>query len=549
METIYGTENGQEFIGKLNDNFAECMTGSGGAISVKVPMQGGDLKSADGRVDGKWCDVSTPSVGTSVDSYFAGHYTDDDYTKYLHTPCYLSLIGNKVKSVTMPSGSTLTIFCYDDTFTLISGGVVSSADNIPDGAAYVKMQAYNANGFAQVLPITLTLASAPKWVKNTDTALVPRFVNFECKPPKFFDDAACTIPHAAPTGAAADVDNTRYHDNGFVMLPPNYSPHGEPTKFIIWFSGDACMWFMAHNPFISRDSNGKVAASVYEKNFKYLCNMGYAVVSFGGYTSMWGNEYGATRPTWWIAKIKPSYIASLRAFYDYLLANYNFDARPYIAAKSAGGYMLIHSASTMPIPIRAAAGLSIGIDLCSTIRGQLLNSQKSWQKMMGNPDWNSFTLNSGGSSITQRANPNSSNTNEKNDGDLLMNHKELYRTLCPILANTEVSDYHGYFTAIMTADTEASSAMRAAMHKVCMVPTKLWCATKDTAVSFSAHELIVAMITRGGGVAELRSYTGDDGSHSTFDGADKAVPMTMQDGTVLNVPLGAVEMVEWFKRW
>lgn len=552
METIYGTENGQEFIGKLNDNFAECMTGGNGTISVKVPMQGGDLKSADGRVDGKWCDVSTPSVGTSVDSYFAEHYTDDDYTKYLHTPCYLSLIGNSFKSEpAIPTGSTLSIFCYDETFTLISGGVVSSVANIHDGTAYVKMQVYNASGFAQVLPLTLTLASAPKWVKNTDTALVPRFVNFECKPPKFFDDAACTTPHAAPTGATADVDNIRYHDNGFIMLPPNYSPEGKPTKFVIFFSGDACMWFMAHNPFIVRDSSGKAAASAYEQNFKYLCNMGYAVVSFGGYTSMWGNEYGATRPTWWIGKIKPSYIASLRAFYDYLLANYNFDARPYIAAKSAGGYMLIHSASTMPIPVRAAAGFSIGIDLCSTIRGQLLNAQRSWQKMMGNPDWNSFTLNSG-SSISQRANPNSSNTNEKNDGDLLMNHKELYRTLCPILANAEVSDYNGYFTAIMTADTATSSAMRTAMHKVCMVPTKLWCATEDTAVTYSAHELIVAMITRGGGVAELRSYTGSDGNHATFCGEGGKVAdnlPTPYGGTMNGVNIGIVEAVEWFKRW
>ena len=155
-------------------------------------------------------------------------------------------------------------------------------------------------------------------------------------------------------------------------------------------------------------------------------------------------------------------------------------------------------------------------------------------------------------SISQRANPNSSNANEKNDGDLLMNHKELYRTLCPILANAEVTNYDGYFTAIMTADTATSSAMKAAMHKVCMVPTKLWCATEDTAVTYSAHELVVAMITRGGGVAELRSYTGSDGNHATFCGEGGKVANNLQTpygGTMSGVNIGVVEAVEWFKKW
>lgn len=551
IQTITGQETGSQFIDKLNGNFAECQTGGGdGTISVKAVLQGGELKSSTGYTDGKWCSVSTPSIGTSVDNYFAGYYTDDDFNKYLHTGCYLSLKGNAVKSVTKPSGSTLTIFCYDDTFALLStNGTVNAVENIPSTAKYVKFQIYNSSGYTTVPALAMTLAAQPKWVKNSFTPLTPQYHNFECHPPKFFDNAACTTPHTSPTGATADEDLTRYHDNCFVMLPPNYTPDGKPTKFIIFFSGDASMFFMAHTPFVCRDSNGKASASIYEQNFKYLNNMGYAVVSCSGYTSMWGNEYGATRPTWWIGKIKPSYIASLRAFYDFLMENYNFDYRPYLAAKSAGGYMLVHTASYMPFPIRAAAGFSIGINLCSTIRGQLLNAQKSWQKMMGHPDWDDFVLNSG-STITQRANPNSSNANEKNDGDLLKAQQDIYRPLDPFLANAEI-DYDTYFDATLDGQSTTTAEMRAAMHKVTPIPVKLWCATNDTAVTYSAHEELVDIITHGGGKAEMRSYTGSDGNHATFcgEGGKTANPTTVYGGTMSGVNIGFIEAVDWFRRW
>lgn len=551
MKTINANSTGAEFIQDLNDNFAECMTGGGdGNISVKVPLQGGELKSSTGYADGKWCDVPTPSIGTSVDNYFVGHYTDDDYNKYLHTGCYLSLKGNSVKSVTKPNGSSLSIFCYDDTFTLLStNGVVDAVSNIPSATKYVKFQIYNSSGYASVPALAMTLSAQPEWVKNSFTPLAPQYHNFECKSPLLWNDMNCTIPHSLPTGATADADYTRYHDNGFVMLPPNYSPNGKPTKFIIFLTGDAAMWFMAHTPFIGRGSDGKASASIYEQNLKYLNNMGYAVVSLASYTSMWGNEYGSTRPTWWISKIQPAYVAALRNFYDFLMDNYNFDYRPYLMAKSAGGYMLVHTASTMPFPIRAAAGLSIGINFCSTIRAQLLNSQKSWQKMMGNADWDSFTLNSG-SSVSNRANPNSSNSNERNDGNLLKTHQDLYRYLDPLIVNSEI-DFDTYFNAVL-AGSDTAAAMRATMHKVAPAPIKLWCATEDTAVSYSAHEELVNIITRCGGMAEMRSYTGNDGDHSTFCGGGGKVANnlpTPYGGTMSGVNIGIVEAVEWFKRW
>jgi len=562
MKTIYGNETGQEFIGKLNDNFAECLTGGGnGNVSVNIPLQGGELKTSTGYADGRWCQPVTLTIGQSVPTFT---YTDDNYNKYLHTPCYISLKGNKVNGVTIPSGSTLSIFCYDDSFSLLSGGIVSAVANIPDGAAYVKMQIYNSSGFASVIPLGVTFASQPKFAKNSFTPLVPQYHNFECKPPKLFDDAACTTLHEEPTGATADVDNTRYHDNGFVMLPPNYSPDGEPTKFIIWFSGDACMFFMAHTPFRYYSSN-KITASIYEQNFKYLCNMGYAVVSFTGYTSMWSGEPGATAPGLWSARIKPSYIAALHGFYDFLMKNYNFDPRPYIAAKSAGGYMLIHTAATMPFPIRAAAGISIGMMLCTAVRRNMLATQKTWHKMLGCANWNSFKLNSD-NSITYGIDENGT-ADQQNDYALVVANRYIYRKYDPFLANCKIEDFDAFYNALKTYGADSDPYMELPanatlkqiwnkMHKIQPVPTKLWCASKDKNVSYGWHLQYVDWVSKNGGVAELRSYTGDNGNsynyHAMFcgEGGETANNLpTPYGGTMNGVNIGIVEAVEWFKRW
>lgn len=567
MQTITGQEIGSAFINKLNANFDEVQSSApvaDGNVAVIIPLQGGELKSATGYADGRWCEPVTLTLGQNQPSSLT--YTDDNFNKYLHTPCYLSLEGNAVKAVTVPTGSTLTIFCYDSTFTLLSGGVVNDVANIPASAAYVKMQIYNASGYAQVLSLAMTLAAEPKWVKNTFTPLTYQFHNYECHPPLLWDDMpTCSIPHEMPTDASADTDNTRYHDNCFVMLPPNYDPQGEPCKFIIWFQGDGSRAFMWHNPFLGT-SGGKVAQSIYEQNYKYLNNMGYAVVSLGGYTSMWKNEVGAaSQPGWWQPRISPAYIASVRGLYEFLMRNYNFDPRCYITAKSAGGSMLLHTAASLPFPVRAAAGLSIGISTTDGMTQNALVSQKSFQKRQGVANWNSFVLNNRDYSIVSdgdRASKKSGATaNQIADADRLIANKETYLQIDQFTLMSDM-DYSDYLNAILLYDPfndaeppQALTNLINNSHKNMRVPVKLWCATKDPSVPYSWHKLYADWVSRCNGICELRSYTGDDGSHSTFCGGTSGggkvannLP-TPYGGTMSGVNIGVVEAVEWFKRW
>lgn len=552
MKTINANSTGSEFIQDLNDNFAECVGGADGSVSVSVPLQGGELKSATGYVDGRWCAAGASNgVGT---------WTDDNFYKYLHTPCYLSLKGNKVKNVTVPTGSTLSIFCYDETFTLLEDGVVNAVANIPATASYVKMQLYNSSGYASVLALGMTLAANPEWVKNTAEPFTQQWFNYDCKPPKLWDDANYTTPHEMPTDASADADNTRYHDNAVVMLPPNYSPNGEPCDVVLWFNGDNCSWFIMHDAFHTADG-GETA---YEKNFKYLLSMGYAVVMCGGYTSMWKNEQGAEDSSLFVSRVTPAYIASVRAFYDRLMANYNFKPAFYLGAKSAGGGMLWHTAITRPFPIRAAAGMSVVVCNFDIMRHSYIGTQKTWQKRLGCPNWNSFVLSQGsGDTATIVHNASGANASQVADAARLAENKDIVRKYDAFGMNCDI-DWDAFVTQCLLLTNpfnngedypSALTDIIFASHKVIGTPVKCWCATKDPATPYTWHKIMVDWIRCNGGIAEMRSYTGSDGNHHTFCGGNSYggklvdnVP-TAYGGTMNGVNIGIVEAVEWFKRW
>lgn len=576
MKTINTNSTGAEFIRDINDNFAECMTGGSGDgnVSINVPLQGGDLKTATGYVDGKWCQSFSRSEYQTGKWKVFGMWTDDDFYKYLHSPLYLSLKGNEVKRVvTMPSGSTLSIFCYDDTFTLLSeNGVVSDVANIPTTAKYVKFQIYKSSGYSQVQALAIALASEPEWVKNTGTAYVPQWFNFDCKPPKMWDDANYTTPHQMPIDMSADADDTRYHDNGCVILPPNYSPTGKPCKVVLWFNGDNCGWFIQHDPFLGASGN----LSTYDANFKYLADCGYAVVMCGGYTSMWKDEQGSGDSSFWVSRLTPAYIASVRAFYDRLMENYNFDPAFYLGAKSAGGGMLMHTAQTRPFPVRAAAGLSVGVCQFEVMRHSYIGTQKTMQKRLGCANWDSFVLSQSGSGATATLvhKGSGASADQLGDAERLLANIDIYRKTEPFTIGSDIdfedfaekillltnpfnngADYYVSFQVEEGGQTVTKTInledLILSYHKVMPTPLKLWCATKDDATPFTWHKIMANWINKCGGICEMRSYTGNDGGHGTFCGdSDYTANATSPYGGTRNgVNIGVIEAVDWFNRW
>lgn len=555
IQTLYHSDKGADFIKKINDNFSECQTGSAsdGSVSLRVPLQGGELKSETGYVDGKWC-VNVQQASNS----YNGTWTDDNFYKYLHTPLYLSLDRNNIKNVVVPTGSTMTIFCYNAAFEKTAA--VSAVDSIPAATAYVKFQFYKSSwtNSTPKADLHLTLAAQPQWVKNAGPALNFQYFNFECKPPKLWDDADLTspqAPHEMPTDDTADADSTRYHDNGCVILPPDYTPTGKPCKVIIWFGGDNNSTFINHTTY----SEQAHTPTGYEATNKYFATNGYAVAMCSGFTSMWSKEEGAAKSSLWCARLTPAYIAAIRAFYDHIMLNYNFEPAVYLGAKSAGGSMLLHTATTRPFPIRAAAGLSVIISMIDTMRYSYVNTQKSIQKRWGCSNWNDFTIASSGhgKNVTQVHNASGASAAQIADANRLLANKEIYRKLEPFTIGSDI-DWDAFVTQnllLKVAFNDGADYPTAltdiifAAKKEIKTPIKFWCATLDASVPYTWHKIMVDWIVRSGGIAEMRTYTGNDGAHGTFDGAAHAVTVTTQDGTEMNVPLGAIEIVEWFKRW
>lgn len=554
MKTINANSTGNQFIQDINDNFAECMTGGSAddAVTTKVALQGGKLVSSTGYVDGKWCSNAPSSIGASVPSFT---WTDDDFYKYFHTPNYLSLLGNSIKTITPPAGTTMTIFCYDETFAKVDA--VNAVANIPTTARYIKVQIYQSSNFTLGQIVTIVTTSEPEWVKNTAEPLVPQFFNYECKPKKIWDTIGTTL-HPSPTGASADVDSARYHDNGYIILPPTYTQNGKPTKFVLFFNGDLTYTFVLHNPY-QTVSNSKVAASVYEKNFKYLCNMGYAVVSVCGYTSMWKDDAGAIFSDPWTPKWTPAFKASVMALYDHLMTNYNLEPAAYLMAKSAGGSALTYIASTGMIPVRAAAGLSIQISFADMISQIYLPNQKNLQKRLGATNWNSFALNASSTGDLNNRTRASSNGNSAQQAEAgrISDNKELFHAFDGFVANSDIN-YDDYLAGVLASDpfnNVMASGLATAIanaYKKTAAPIKLWCGTQDPATPYFWHEKLRDWITRCGGECELRSYTGsENNNHGTFCGGSAITTSadTPYGGTMSGVNIGIVEAVEWFKRW
>jgi alpha-beta hydrolase superfamily lysophospholipase len=244
------------------------------------------------------------------------------------------------------------------------------------------------------------------------------------------------------------------------------------------------------------------------------------------------------------------------------MTNYNFDPMPYIAAKSAGGNMLLNTAATLPFPVRAAAGFSIMVSMTDGMAQCALAPQKTWQKMCGCSNWDSFVLNSRDYALisdgTRASKKSGASANQIADADRLIANKDIYRNLDQFTAMSDM-DYGEFLDAVLLFDPfndeeppQALFDLIANSHKNMRVPVKLWCATKDLSVPYVWHQLYADWVSRCNGICELRPYTGDDGNHGTFVGGTTHVANnipTPYGGTISGVNIGIVEAVEWFKRW
>ena len=133
-------------------------------------------------------------------------------------------------------------------------------------------------------------------------------------------------------------DGNNNWDNGFIMLPPNYDPEGEPVPLVFYCNATTqYMW-------------SKSPGGYYPEYWKFISNCGYAVCACTGMTfkhRTLTNNFGLI-----------SYIDSMKSIIDYIFENYNVKNEVYVFGKSAGGFLCLLPWLNRLANVIAAAGLA-----------------------------------------------------------------------------------------------------------------------------------------------------------------------------------------------
>ena len=356
IQTINTSDNGNTFVGKLNNNFAECMTG-GGQRTIYMQLQGGKIATSTSS--------ATTIEHNNVVGYPCVSTDDNEFLKNCHTTLLLSLENCLVNSVTLLTGESLTIFCYGADGSYLSN--VSSVQNIPDTAFFVRFMVSKSTAYSSLRSLEVSVQGKPMLIKNSTPSLVTdAFFSFETTYPSQFEttdnDTSSSDVENAGKNYMGSNNNARYYDNAWIKLPPNYSAEGDPIPLVVYIHGTNGFDFYK-GPY----DNG------YGPLQSFIANNGYAVCDCSGITSkdkvsnLGSNDYDE-------AFYSPSFISAIADMVRYITANYNVkDDGVYIYGKSAGGYTLHLMTVMQGLKIKAAASLAPGISSFSSIEYYLNN--------------------------------------------------------------------------------------------------------------------------------------------------------------------------------
>lgn len=518
MKEIKQTDYSSTFVGKLNDNFNDAGSGGGGSSSsiertVNVQMQGGMI--VDGYTRG--------NIGSSYSSYFM---------RYCHSVLMMNIEGCEIKSVATETGETLTIFYYGASGAYV--GSVSSISNIPSSACYVKFMLQKSSAYTSIRTLSVTIEGNPRFVKNdVPTRVVPKYVSFETTMPTRLETTSDDTDKNTYIG-----NNTRYWDNGFVRLPPNYTVDGKPVPLVISVHGTNGYTFSSG---IKNDGSGADYNSLQE----FVVNNGYAMCDCSGLTNSFanaGNAYAA-----------PSYAVSIVRFVKFLTENYNIRTDGvYIYGKSSGGFMTHYLAHAQTLKVRAAAGLAPALSPMVSLPLHLYNSP------------NTVSVEAGQIGITGTI-PSTRDDFFNNNCALVLNHINLWRQIDPFFMGTDLTDEQvetivdavyesrtsntNENTNISTVSAATAILNNAKRYVHC--PTKIWIAEDDGTVHYGNSKLFVEMAHRGDSPCYLRSLPRNTGAHHAVDTHANAIKTTYQTkyGGSVQVPVAYAEMVDWFNRW
>lgn len=513
METIVKTDKADAFVQKLNSNFAEAASsgggsGSGGSLpnatrTINVSMQGG-------MMDG----------GYTKGNIAAG--SPNQFFRYIHSVLMMDIEYCTITDVVLESGETLTIYYYGADGAYV--GSVSSVANIPSTACYVKFQVTKSSNYTSIRPLAVTVRGLATFCKNNVPTLVDyKYISFETTMPTRVETLSTDTDYNTYIG-----NNTRYWDNGYIKMPPNYTKDGEPVPLIVFVHGTGGYGFTSG------------PSDLYKDLQTFVVNNGYALCDCSGLTnanSNVGNSFAA-----------PSMMSSIVNLVKFITANYNVkDDGIYVFGKSSGGFIVPMLTRMGSIKVKAA--------------GMLAPALSPMVSMAHHARTYNASANLEATQIGITSTISSSFTD--NDKALITGNVAKWREIDPFFSNTDLTDEQvrqlvqnnydagGSSYNLNIAGITANATILNAAKRWVNCPTKIWVALDDYTVYHANSKMFVDMAKRTGSPCYLRTLPSGTGQHHAVDTADNAVKTTYRTkyADTIEVVAAYAELIDWFNRW
>lgn len=439
--------------------------------------------------------------------------------KHSRTSKFLKVVGGTPIKATY-SIDTLYLYEYDkDKKFIIAKSLLSNTERKLDkSTVFIKFEHDNfTNG--DVILTYYSPANSPVWEYNNRVNGNTIPFGYEVYP-----------SYQTDVNDSVTVLNTKkVFTSGLLMLPPNYSEHGEKVPIIYFAHGSGDYQSILNTEFSVN----------YMDYIRYLCDEGFAIFDCYGWTDLY--------TTAGCQMANPTNMAAIKQGLKWVCDNYNVDINHvYVTGKSLGGLQAINMCYERDLPIKACCPIAPEIDATSIGFGYEKEGRKAYAKDLGFTVDTNGVLEEEGAKLLSGFSANFK-AYAKENAHKLQGYNPLWRNLLNanvqelIQFQIDADHLNGLPNKIKT------------MTRICDTPTKIIVAIDDTAVSHDLCKAYIQSIKNGGGVGEMRSLPINTGKHHAVDNDPNALKVesiiTKCGITHTNVPLAYAEMVQFFRRY
>lgn len=415
---------------------------------------------------------------------------------------------------------SLNVHCYSNPTTYL--GKTSSEDlfKLKEGTNLVKFEIFKTINYTKNRALKVRLkyhANHLEFIKN-DIIEKPteKYISYEIELPTITDEVSEDLSYHGN-------NSERVYNNGFLILPPNYTVSGEPVPLVIFCHGTEGYTF------------GEQSIISYGEYLRFIAYNGYAVADCSAVSSKYKNEYDGNGPT-------PLGISCYTSLYKYIANNYNIKTDGvYVFGKSSGGILTILLSQLQPFHVKVAAGLAPTTDIFANMKICLARSTNFWVKQLGlNREFSDYISSS-------------------EDKQYILDNVDKFVGYNPLWLNTVGLEHKNTASEIINTSltTEALEGNELLVnsineaHKTTFCPLKIWHAIDDVNVPIATSRFYQNMVKKAGGICYIREFPANCGQHHAVDNAVNApkVKYKTKYYTEIEIPVAYAELVDWFNGW